>query len=94
MNEEYPVLGFNYRLTDIQAAGGREQLKRLPEMIRLRRAVGERYAKLLSKIPGVGIPKEPDTARSNWQSYCVRLPKGADQRAVMQAMLGSIFFLV
>jgi dTDP-4-amino-4,6-dideoxygalactose transaminase len=42
---------------------------------------------LLAEIPGVAAPEEPAWARSNWQSYCVRLPDGADQRAVMQAML-------
>jgi dTDP-4-amino-4,6-dideoxygalactose transaminase len=33
------------------------------------------------------LPKELAWARTNWQSYCVRLPDGVDQRAVMQAML-------
>ena len=38
-------------------------------------------------MPGLGLPREPDWARSNWQSVCVRLPAHCDQRAVMQAML-------
>ena len=45
------------------------------------------YAEVLSSIPGLGIPGEPAWARSNWQSYCVRLPAHCEQRAVMQAML-------
>jgi perosamine synthetase len=85
--ESYPVVGFNYRLTDIQAAVGREQLKRLPEVVEMRRALAERYRTLLSGIRGLGLPREPEWARSNWQSYCVRLPDGCDQRAVMQHML-------
>jgi len=85
--ESYPELGFNYRLTDIQAAIGREQLKRLPEAISQRRQLAGRYRKLLADIPGVILPAEPDWARANWQSYCVRLPHQADQRAVMQTML-------
>jgi perosamine synthetase len=85
--ESYPELGFNYRLTDIQAAIGREQLKRLPEAISRRRQLAARYRDLLADIPGLILPAEPVWARPNWQSYCVRLPQKADQRAVMQAML-------
>jgi perosamine synthetase len=85
--ESYPELGFNYRLTDIQAAIGREQLKRLPEAIARRRGLAAAYRILLSDIPGLVLPTEPEWARSNWQSYCVRLPEKAKQREVMQHML-------
>jgi perosamine synthetase len=85
--ESYPVVGFNYRMTDIQAAVGREQLKRLPEVVEVRRALTERYRALLSGIRGLRLPREPEWARSNWQSFCVRLPDGCDQRTVMQRML-------
>lgn len=85
--ESYPMLGYNYRMTDIQAAVGREQLKRLPEIIAIRRALAQRYAALLSDISGLIVPTEPPWAKTNWQSYCVRLPNHADQRTVMQRML-------
>jgi dTDP-4-amino-4,6-dideoxygalactose transaminase len=85
--ESYPVLGFNYRMTDIQAAVGREQLKKLPEIVARRRAVGGRYHAALSAIAGMRPPTEPDWARSNWQSYCVRLPDAIDQRKIMQSLL-------
>jgi len=85
--EEYVELGFNYRMTDIQAAVGREQLKRIPEMIVNRRKQGERYKKLLSSIPGLVVPFEPEWAHSNWQSFCVYLPEGINQKEVMQKML-------
>lgn len=85
--ESYDVVGYNYRMTDLQAAVGREQLKRLPSMLERRRALVERYNELLVEVPGLGLPVEPQWARSNWQSYCVRLPEGSDQRAVMQALL-------
>jgi perosamine synthetase len=85
--ESHPVMGYNYRMTDIQAAVGREQLKRLPEIIDRRRSLGRRYLQLLAEIPGVSLPEEPSWARSNWQSFCVRLPGECDQRAVMQKML-------
>jgi dTDP-4-amino-4,6-dideoxygalactose transaminase len=84
--EEYAELGFNYRMTDLQAAVGREQLKRLPAMIERRRMQAERYRELLADVPGLGLPVEPAWARSNWQSFCVVLPPGSVQREVMQAM--------
>jgi perosamine synthetase len=85
--EEYPELGFNYRMTDIQAAVGREQLKRLPAIIERRIELADRYTHLLSKIPGIVPPRQPDWARSNWQSYCVRIAGEMSQRDVMQYLL-------
>jgi dTDP-4-amino-4,6-dideoxygalactose transaminase len=85
--ESYTELGFNYRMTDIQAAVGRVQLGRLPAILERRRHLAKRYLELLADIPGLGLPVEPLWARSNWQSFCVRLPEGCDQRTVMQRML-------
>jgi perosamine synthetase len=85
--ESYPVLGYNYRLTDIQAAVGRQQLARLPAIVARRRALADAYRALLTDVPGLQLPGEPEWARTNWQSYCVRLPDLCDQRTVMQAML-------
>ena len=85
--ESYPVVGYNYRMTDIQAAVGREQIKRLSEIVARRRELGARYSELLADIPGLRAPIEPAYAHTNWQSYCVRLPAQADQRSVMQRML-------
>ncbi len=85
--ESYPEVGYNYRMTDIQAAVGREQLARLPAIVAARRAVAARYPELLAGVPGIGLPREPADARTNWQSFCVRLPSGCEQRTVMQRML-------
>jgi dTDP-4-amino-4,6-dideoxygalactose transaminase len=85
--ESYPIVGYNYRMTDIQAAIGREQLKRLPGVVGIRRDLVERYRVLLANVPGLILPREPEWARSNWQSFCVRLPAGCDQREIMQRML-------
>jgi dTDP-4-amino-4,6-dideoxygalactose transaminase len=85
--EDYPVSGFNYRLTDMQAAVGRRQLERLPAIVWRRRALAAAYTEILADVRGVRTPCEPDWARSNWQSYYVGLPEWADQRKVMQAML-------
>jgi perosamine synthetase len=85
--EDYLMAGFNYRMTDIQAAVGRKQLERLPGLVARRRALASRYFELLGNIDGLRLPFEPDWARSNWQSYCVRLPDRLGQRAVMQKLL-------
>ena len=84
--EDYPVLGFNYRLTDIQAAIGREQLKRLGAIVARRRHLAGRYASALGGLPGVQLPAEPEWARSNWQTYAVRVPADR-QGAIMQDLL-------
>ena len=85
--ESHPEVGYNYRMTDIQAAVGREQLKRMPDIIAARRRLAARYTKLLQDNLGIVTPHEPEWARSNFQSYSVKLPDRVDQRAVMQAML-------
>ena len=84
--EEYAVLGFNYRMTDIQGAIGREQLQRLSSLVTRRRQLAARYHAALGAASAVHVPVEPEWARSNWQSYAVRVPPGR-QRAVMQALL-------
>lgn len=86
MFESYDEVGWNYRMTDIQAAVGRVQLGRLPDLLAERRAQAARYERCLGDVP-VQRPREPNWAKHNWQSYCVRLPEGVDQRGVMQAML-------
>jgi perosamine synthetase len=85
--ESYRLVGFNYRMTDVQAAVGRKQLERLPELVARRRAIANRYTELLGNLEGLTLPFEPEWARSNWQSYCVRLPDKVEQKTVMQNLL-------
>src|SRR5262249_55898031 len=85
--DSYDALADNYRLPDIQAAVGRVQLQRLDGMVARRRVLAARYAELLQDVENVSIPHEPAWARSNWQSYCVRLADSLDQRTVMQSLL-------
>lgn len=84
---QFSEVGYNYRMTDIQAAVGREQLKRLPELITQRRVLAERYLTELASIDGLILPHEPDYARSNWQSFIVRLPEKINQCDAMQQLL-------
>ncbi len=85
--EQYSVPAYNYRMTDIQAAIGREQLKRLAAIVERRRTLAVAYAECLRGIPGVTPATEPEWARTNWQSYTVRLQPPLEQRRVMQRLL-------
>jgi len=85
--EEYVAVGYNYRLTDIQAAIGREQLKRLDVMIVERRALAARYCALLGGNDRLIVPVDKNFTRSNWQSFCVLLEGGINQRQIMQSLL-------
>jgi perosamine synthetase len=87
--EEYPVVGFNYRMTDIQAAVGRVQLGRLPQILEARVELAERYKAALREVPGLEIPSVPAGLSTNYQSYAVRVgrdyPLGRDE--LMQELL-------
>lgn len=86
VTESYDRVGYNYRLTDIQAAIGREQLKRLPEMVARRRAQVAHYRALLADVPSIELPHEPNWARTNWQSFVVMLPSQALRDRVMATL--------
>ena len=75
--ESYVTTGFNYRMTDIQAAVGIEQLKNINTMLKARRDLVSAYKRYLGGVSWIGLPKEPDYARTNWQSYAIRILKDA-----------------
>ena len=66
-------LGFNYRMTDIQAALGLSQLSRLSEFVTRRRALAARYVTLLADAPVVTLATQPG-AESAWHLFPVRVP--------------------
>lgn len=86
--EEYGERAFNYRMTDVQAAIGRPQLARLDGIIAERRRLADRYREALAGSPVFVVPKERSTARSNWQSYPLRIRQdcGLTQIEVMQSL--------
>lgn len=84
--ESYQEVGFNYRLTDIQAAIGREQLKRLPAIIKRRGDLASGYNEMLKKQQLINLPIEPDYAKSNWQSFCLMLSPRLNQLMIMQKL--------
>lgn len=73
VNEQYTLLGYNYRLTDVQAAIGLAQLRRVPAIIASRREIAARYDAAFADIPGVIIFREPAEAQWNQQTYLIRL---------------------
>lgn len=84
--EGYPEVGYNYRLTDIQAAIGIVQMGRLAEMIAERRRLAERYGKMLSGDDRIVLPHEPEGYQHVYQSYTVRLRTQRTQPEVMAEM--------
>ncbi len=71
--ERYLEVGFNYRMTDIQAAVGLVQLAKLPEMVRRRREIVAEYRAGLAEIAGLSPVAEPAGIESNYQSFWVLL---------------------
>jgi perosamine synthetase len=74
LTESYTEVGFNYRMTDIQAALGLVQLDRLDLMISRRRELAARYQAALADLPGLVTATDPEYGTSNFQSFWVLLP--------------------
>lgn len=73
---EQHTLGFNYRLTDIQAALGESQLKRLDQLRASRMRLADRYDELLSKFP-IKLPVRLDNSQSAWHLYVIQIDNNA-----------------
>jgi len=74
--ERYLEVGYNYRMTDVQAAIGLVQLGRLGDIVARRRQLARRYQELLGQIPGVTTITDPEYGTTNFQSFWVTLPDG------------------
>ena len=73
VTESYDEVGYNYRMTDLQAALGLVQLQRLNDMLARRRWLAARYSEHLLQMDWLVPPVEPTGCRHNFQSYMVRL---------------------
>lgn len=71
--ESYLEVGFNYRMTDIQAAVGLVQLGKLDGMVRRRRELAARYQAMLADVPGLRTVRDPAWGESNFQSFWVEV---------------------
>lgn len=84
--EQYPELGFNYKLTDVQAAMGLVQMGKIDHVVNERRRLAARYDALLAGETRIERPYEPAGFTHIYQCYCVRLRGGLSQPAVMNEM--------
>jgi perosamine synthetase len=74
VTERYLEVGFNFRMTDIQAAIGIVQLAKLRQLVARRRMLAQRYQRLLAFIPGLRTITDPHYGATNFQSFWVLLP--------------------
>lgn len=70
---EFPNLGFNYRLSDIQAAVGIAQTQKLDGILAERKQLALQYSELLNGNKNIAIPYQPDKCGHTYQSYVIRL---------------------
>ena len=87
--ETYDEVGYNYRMTDMQAAIGLVQLDRLPGFLARRRALAARYTQALQSLEWLRCPTVPANCEHNYQSYMVRLTDGTPSMrdSIMQTLL-------
>jgi len=86
--ESYPEIGYNFRITDIQAAVGLAQMDRLDAMLERRRTIAQAYSMALANHLWIAPPHVPEGLQPNWQSYQVSLREGCPlaRNEVMDAL--------
>ena len=87
--EQYPELGYNYKLTDFQAAVGLVQMTKIETVVNERRRLAARYNELLAAEDRIELPYEPKGYKHIYQCYSIRLRGGLSQLPVMQHMTTS-----
>ena len=84
---KHEYLGFNYRMTELQAAIGRQQLKKLPEFLKSRDQVAEWYHEELQDIDGVSLMKTNDVNhKRSWFVYVIKLDKRFNRDQVIEKL--------
>ena len=88
--ESYDEVGFNFRMTDLQAAVGLVQLRRLPEMVARRREVAATYAATVAGLPGLRMVADPPWGTTSFQSCWLEvLPEHPLDREALMAHLAA-----
>ena len=88
-NYDHHSIGFNYRLTNIQAAMGLVQLAHIEEFIDRKRAIAERYAQALEGLPGLTLNPELDGCRNCFWLYSILIEErefGIDSRNLIEQL--------
>lgn len=83
---EMQLLGFNYRLTDLQCALGLRQLARLEAFVRRRREVAARYFDALADLASIELPHVEPGVEPAWHLYVVRVREGSRRRAFFERL--------
>jgi dTDP-4-amino-4,6-dideoxygalactose transaminase len=88
--ERYPERGWNYRMTDMQAALGLCQLAALDEILERRQMLAARYSGAIAEMRYLEAPFEPLDRTRTWQSYCIRMADDApiERTELMRLLLG------
>jgi UDP-4-amino-4,6-dideoxy-N-acetyl-beta-L-altrosamine transaminase len=79
-------LGFNYRLSDMQAALGTSQLRRLGPFLARRRAIAAKYTAALGEIHGLELPVQHDDVVHGWHLYVIRVREAPRRRALFERL--------
>ena len=74
----YERVGYNYKLTDIQASIGLEQVKKLPAILQMRQEIARHYNEALADLPWLQLPREPLGWTHAYQSYVCLLRANND----------------
>lgn len=82
----FPIVGYNYRLSNLQCAIGTAQLERLPEILASRRRLANLYTQALTDVPGVTFQVEQAGGHSSWWMFSIRLPNQENCKSVMSAL--------
>ena len=72
---DFDLVGFNYRMTDVQAAIGRVQLQKLDSFVKEREDMAAFYSENLDEIEWIRLPKSDESNQHAWQAYVVRVEK-------------------
>ena len=86
--ESFPLIGYNFRMSDIHAAIGISQFGRMEKLLTIRQRLAKRYNEAFKNHPMIRVPFVPAGYFHTYQSYMIRLTHGATKRnAVMQKLL-------
>ena len=84
--DDFRLVGFNYRMSDVNAALGVAQLKRLDHLIQKRRELAGLYAKNLYRVQEIFLPGDADGVNHTYQSYVIRLRDGLNRDLTIKVL--------
>lgn len=85
---DYVTLGYNFRMSDITAALGIAQLRKIDRLIEMRRKNAELLSAKLSQIAEIEVPHPPDNFFHVYQMYTIKVKGGQEKRDALSAYLG------